>query len=40
MHRPNVVFIISDQRRWDFMGSEGNGVTHKGFCWGDVSGRL
>jgi len=28
MARPNVVFIIDDQHRWDFMGYEGNGVTH------------
>jgi choline-sulfatase len=28
MKKPNVVFIISDQHRWDFMGYEKNGVTH------------
>ena len=28
MNRPNVVFIIADQHRWDFMGYEKNGVTH------------
>ncbi len=27
MRRPNVVFIIADQHRWDFMGYESNGVT-------------
>jgi choline-sulfatase len=25
--QPNVVFIIADQHRWDFMGGERNGVT-------------
>ena len=25
---PNVVFIMDDQHRWDFMGCESNGVTH------------
>jgi len=28
MDRPNVVFIISDQHRWDFMGYEDNGITY------------
>ena len=28
MSQPNIVFIIGDQHRWDFMGYEGNGVTH------------
>ena len=28
MRRPNVVFIMSDQHRWDFMGYEDNGETH------------
>jgi len=28
MSQPNVVFIIADQHRWDFMGYESNGVTH------------
>ena len=28
MTRPNVVFVIADQHRWDFMGYEANGVTH------------
>lgn len=28
MDRPNVVFIMGDQHRWDFMGYEHNGVTH------------
>ena len=28
MTPPNVVFIIADQHRWDFMGCERNGVTH------------
>ncbi|MBT4499999.1 MAG: sulfatase-like hydrolase/transferase [Gemmatimonadetes bacterium] len=28
MSRPNVLFIIADQHRWDFMGYESNGVTH------------
>ena len=28
MDRPNVVFVIADQHRWDFMGYESNGVTH------------
>ncbi|MGI8644276.1 MAG: sulfatase-like hydrolase/transferase, partial [Thermomicrobiales bacterium] len=28
MDRPNVVLIMADQHRWDFMGYEGNGVTH------------
>ena len=27
MPRPNVVFIIADQHRWDFMGYEANGTT-------------
>jgi len=27
MKKPNVVFVISDQHRWDFMGYESNGVT-------------
>lgn len=27
MNQPNVVFIIADQHRWDFMGYEDNGVT-------------
>jgi len=27
MARPNVVFVIADQHRWDFMGYESNGVT-------------
>lgn len=26
--RPNIVFIIADQHRWDFTGYEANGVTH------------
>jgi arylsulfatase A-like enzyme len=27
--KPNVVYLISDQHRWDFIGyEEGNGVTH------------
>jgi arylsulfatase len=25
--QPNVVFILADQHRWDFMGGESNGVT-------------
>ncbi len=25
---PNVVFVIADQHRWDFMGYESNGITH------------
>ena len=28
MTRPNIVFVMSDQHRWDFMGYEENGVTH------------
>lgn len=28
MPRPNIVFLIADQHRWDFMGYEHNGVTH------------
>jgi hypothetical protein len=24
---PNVVFILADQHRWDFLGGERNGVT-------------
>lgn len=28
MSRPNIVFLIDDQHRWDFMGTEANGVTH------------
>ena len=28
MTRPNVVFLIADQHRWDFMGGAQNGVTH------------
>ena len=28
LRRPNIVFIISDQHRWDFVGYETNGVTH------------
>jgi choline-sulfatase len=28
MDRPNVVFIIADQHRWDFVGYEGNGTTY------------
>jgi choline-sulfatase len=28
MARPNVVFVIADQHRWDFMGYEGNGMTY------------
>ncbi|MBM4050526.1 MAG: hypothetical protein FJ279_35980, partial [Planctomycetes bacterium] len=28
MSQPNVVFIIADQHRWDFMGYESNGITH------------
>jgi len=28
MGRPNIVFVMSDQHRWDFMGYEDNGVTH------------
>ena len=28
MSQPNVVFIIADQHRWDFIGHEGNGTTH------------
>ncbi|MFH1760478.1 MAG: sulfatase-like hydrolase/transferase, partial [bacterium] len=28
MKHPNIVFIISDQHRWDFMGYEDNGFTH------------
>ncbi len=28
MKQPNVVFIIVDQHRWDFMGYEENGVTY------------
>jgi arylsulfatase len=27
MNPPNVVFILADQHRWDFMGDESNGVT-------------
>ena len=27
MRRPNIVFILSDQHRWDFMGYENAGVT-------------
>ena len=27
MSKPNVVFILVDQHRWDFMGYESNGVT-------------
>lgn len=27
MSTPNVLFVISDQHRWDFMGYEDNGVT-------------
>jgi len=27
MPAPNVVFVIADQHRWDFMGYESNGVT-------------
>lgn len=26
--QPNVVFILADQHRWDFMGGERNGVTY------------
>lgn len=26
--RPNVVFVMADQHRWDFMGYERNGLTH------------
>ena len=26
--KPNVVFLIADQHRWDFMGYESNGTTH------------
>ena len=28
MAKPNVVFIIADQHRWDFVGYESNGATH------------
>jgi len=28
MVQPNVVFVIDDQHRWDFMGYGSNGVTH------------
>jgi choline-sulfatase len=28
MDRPNVVFIIADQHRWDTIGYEGNGTTY------------
>ena len=28
MTQPNVLFILSDQHRWDFMGYESNGVTY------------
>ena len=28
MSKPNIVYIIADQHRWDFMGYETNGVTH------------
>ena len=28
MPQPNVVFIIADQHRWDFVGWQSNGVTH------------
>lgn len=27
MKHPNIVFILADQHRWDFMGGETNGVT-------------
>ena len=27
MSQPNVLFILADQHRWDFMGCESNGVT-------------
>jgi len=26
--KPNVVFIIADQHRWEFLGHEADGVTH------------
>ena len=43
--RPNIVFIIADQHRWDFTGYEANGVTHTPnlTVWGKTarsSGRL
>ena len=28
MSQPNVVFIIADQHRWDFLGAEDGGATH------------
>ncbi|MCH2176704.1 MAG: sulfatase-like hydrolase/transferase [Lentisphaeria bacterium] len=28
MPKPNIIFILSDQHRWDFMGYETNGITH------------
>ena len=28
MPQPNVVFVIADQHRWDFMGHGANGATH------------
>ena len=28
MNRPNIVFIIADQHRWDFIGGGANGVTY------------
>ena len=28
MAQPNVLFVIADQHRWDFMGYESSGVTH------------
>ncbi len=28
IHRPNVLFIIADQHRWDFVGHESDGRTH------------
>jgi arylsulfatase len=26
--QPNVIFVLADQHRWDFLGTEGNGVTY------------
>lgn len=28
MTRPNVILIMADQHRWDFIGYESNGITH------------
>lgn len=28
MTRPNVILIMADQHRWDFLGYESNGITH------------